>query len=146
MNEIPELNSSEKTANRAALMQQFAEWLLLPLAARDEAGLPRRQKGMAELLGVSQATLSVWKKDEKFQQFVGSHIRANFGAERLSKVIDALFETATEGQSASQVSAAKTLLGWYETERSASATELSELSDEELEMLARRELAQRTET
>ena len=138
---VSDLQATQGLGNRAALMQQFAEWLLLTPEGRNEAGLPATQKGMAELLGKSEATLSVWKKSDKFQRMVGRHVRSNFGADRLGRVIDALFDTATSSQSAAQVSAAKTLLGWYEHDNTGvEATDLEQLSDEELRLLAQRVL------
>jgi hypothetical protein len=128
-----------------ALMQEFAAWLLMLPEARAEAGLPARQRGVAELLGVSEATLSVWKKDKRFQQMVGHQVRADFSADRLGKVITALFETATETRGASQVSAAKTLLTWFEKDIGPEATiDYSALSDEELNALPIRDSDERT--
>jgi hypothetical protein len=143
---MSELSAQDQSVNKVAQMQQFAEWLLMPAAARIEAGLPAKQKGMAELLGKSQATLSMWKKEDQFQRLVNRHVRSVFGADRLGAVIDALYDTATSGSSAAQVSAAKTLLGWYErSDTTIQKDELSKLSDDELEMLARRADAERAD-
>lgn len=136
----------QESGNRAALQQQFAEWLLLTPSGRSEAGLPAKQRGMAELLGVSQATLSTWKKDAKFQRMMNRHVRANFGADRLGKVIDSLYEVAVNSNekstAAAQVSAAKTLLGWYEaSDTQVDAADLEQMSTEELRALAQRVLA-----
>lgn len=130
-----------ESVNRAAQQQQFAEWLLMTPAGRVEADLPRTQKEMAQLLGRSQATLSLWKKDERLQRMISRHVRASLG-ERLGYVIDALYEVAVgngAGTASAQVAAAKTLLGWYEKDGvPISAEELSDATDEELAMLARR--------
>lgn len=141
-----QLGPQESQLNTAALMQQFAEWLLLPPAERKKAGLPARQKGMAELLGRSEATLSMWKKNEKFQRMMNRHVRANFGADRLGRVIDSLYDVATgvdAPTAAAQVSAAKTLLNWYETgaEATVEAGDLEQMSTEELRVLAQRVLS-----
>lgn len=137
------MDSSPETAKlkRQSVMESFATWLLMSPASRREAGLPASQKGMAEVLGVSQAYLSQIKKDKHFQTMVSRTVRADFGAERFSLVINALFETATNGSGSAQVSAAKTLLGWYEKDEAALAAEdLTQLSDKELRALAARVL------
>lgn len=136
-------SGTSKSVNRVSLMEQFAEWLLMTPSARGEAALPSTQKGLAELLGVSEATLSVWKKDEKFQRMVSRHVRANFGAERLGRIIDALFDVATEGSGQAQVSAAKTLLTWHGAQVEAPVAEdLEHLSNDELRALAQRVLTE----
>jgi hypothetical protein len=133
---------SETQLERAAQMQQLAEWVLMDREARVEAGLPATQKGMAELFGKSEATLSAWKKDEAFQRMVSRHVRTRFGAEGLGSVINALFVTATETRGSAQVSAAKTLLSWYDRDEKAIAPEdLAQMSITDLKALAQRVLA-----
>lgn len=131
---------------KAAGLPVLAEWLLTPPSARAKAGLPATQKGMAELLGVSEPTITVWKRSKELQSIVSSHLRTNFGTERLSKVIDALYDTATGDSSASQVAAAKTLLQWHKEDvQSVSAQDLRDLPQEELDALLKRVLAKEVE-
>lgn len=136
-------DSQSMKERKAAGLPVLAEWLLMLPSAREAAGLPATQKGLAELLGVSEPTITVWKKTKELQAVVSQHLRTNFGADRLGRVIDALYETATDGSGAAQVSAAKTLLQWHKEDvESVSAQDLRDLPKHELDALMRRVLAQ----
>lgn len=131
---------------RDAGLPVLAEWLLMLPDARRDAGYPATQKGLAELLGVSEPTITVWKKSRQLQSVVSQHLRTNFGADRLGRVIDALFETATNGSGSSQVSAAKTLLQWHKEDvESVTIQDLHDMPQQELETLMQRVFATEVE-
>ena len=101
---------------------------------------------MAELLGVSEATITVWKKTKQLQAVVSQHLRTIFGSDRLGRVIDALYDTAVNGVGSAQVSAAKTLLQWHKEDvESFTAQDMKDLPDDELDALFERVKAEDSE-
>ena len=143
MSELRKRNAKEI---RDAGLPVLAEWLLMLPEAREESGLPDTQKGLAELLGVSEATITVSKKTKQLQAVVSQHLRTNFGADRLGRVIDALFDHAVNGVGASQVSAAKTLLQWHKEDVEAfTAQDMKDLPDDEVDALFERVKAEDSE-
>ena len=143
MSELRKRNAKEI---RDAGITVLAEWLLMLPKAREDAGFPATQKGLAELLGVSEAAITVWKKTKQLQAVVSQHLRTNFGADRLGRVIDALFDHAVNGVGASQVSAAKTLLQWHKEDVEAfTAQDMKDLPADEVDALCERVKAEDSE-
>ena len=143
---MSESNGRSAKEIRDAGLPVLAEWLLMLPHARSESGLPDTQKGLAELLGVSEATITVWKKTKQLQAVVSQHLRTNFGADRLGRVIDALYDHAVNGVGASQVSAAKTLLQWHKEDVEAfTAQDMKDLPDDEVDALFERVKAEDSE-
>lgn len=133
--EIPSgVEHNSETAKRAR-MEFFSEWLVTPPAHR----VPSTQKELADMIGVSEWTLTQYKKDKVFQAMIVARAREAFGAQRLVDVIDSLYQIALGDAKTAAVQAAKTLLGWYQDTHSDVPMELAHLSDEELATLAQRD-------
>lgn len=102
------LNYSELSANK----QTFIDWLATPEFARNI----KTQRELAKNLGVSEVTLSRWKKDNEIVQFVAKRKKEIAGVELLPKVIDALAVRATKVNIEGQKYATKDaelFLKWY---------------------------------
>lgn len=72
---------------RAAEFLQFVQWFALPSAERE----PQTQKGFAVLVGVSEDSLTDWKKRPEFRALVGYLLR-EWMWERTPDIIDGLYE------------------------------------------------------
>jgi len=69
---------------------RFIEWIATPQYLRE----PKFQKDLAELIGVSEDTLTDWKRHPQFPLLLQSKISA-WIKERVPDVIGALYETAS---------------------------------------------------
>lgn len=88
-------------------VRRFIEWLTTIRDQRD----PRTQTELATELGVSPATLGLWKKDSDFLAAWEYQYRRTTGSpERQQAVLDALHETAIDRTDPRQVPAARAYL------------------------------------
>lgn len=135
-----------------ALQDLFIDWLLDP--ERDGS-----QNQWAKDHGIVPSTIFRWKTDDPyFAKELDQRMREhNVSPDRIQKVIDALFASATNPDNRGQVSAAKLLLEYLElftptskrVNEKRTTLDASQLSDDELEALiaegAQRELQSRKE-
>ena len=129
-------NASQKGDN-ADKSSILIDWLLTPKELRE----PKTLEALAELLGVTSATLRNWRKEPVFQREMTDRARGQARVEMLPEIIDALFATATS-KSPQQPAAAKLLLDFMEKVQPAKAIDVSALSPEELHELAMAALSQ----
>jgi DNA-binding XRE family transcriptional regulator len=118
-------NSAEAKRARQAL---YLEWLALPRESRD----PRTKTEMAAKLGCTIQTLISYEKDPAFCNEVSRRLGMTFKVDRLSQVFEALYQTATDVTSKSQVAASRTILEWFDKTQAVTATDFSEMTDEQL--------------
>lgn len=132
---IPDPDDRGNSARRARF-EILAEWLLTTPADRARHDLPETQSELAELLGVSAAAVSQWKKSREFQKVMNRNLRQHFGTERLKEVMGNMYELAVS-DTPQAVPAARVLLGFLEkTEQETDLeAEVASLTDEELERL-----------
>ena len=71
------------------LQQQFGMWLGLPYSARE----PKLEKDLAEQMGVTPKSLSVWKNDPIVQQAKVNAVKTLAGKHTLS-VVNKMIEKA----------------------------------------------------
>ncbi len=115
-------------------MRLYLEWLATPASQR----LPRSKKEFASSLGVDVSTLYKYERDPWFQKEFQRLTRGLFKVEKAQRVVDTLFEIATDPLNRNAVSAARTLLEWMDkTHDAEQGIDLSELSEEELLDLAK---------
>ncbi len=93
--------------------QEFVEWIAQPAKLRD----PKDQIGLAQKLGVDNATLSDWKKVEGFWDEVRK-LRKDWVQDKVSNILLGVYSKALKGD----VNAAKLLM-----EYSNEFTETSEI-------------------
>lgn len=136
----------KSTVARRQRYEILAEWTLTSDHERVRLGMPSTQAMLAEVLGVSSAAVSQWKKSAEFTRIMGAHLRAHFGAERLAHVVDNMYRIAT-GDTGQSVPAARTLLDYMQksSEKMGIEDELEDLTDEELETLYQAMLRRRAE-
>ena len=72
---------------------EFARWSAIPSGQRE----PDTQKELAEVIGVSEDTLTDWKKRPEFWTLVGLFLR-EWMREKTPDVIDGLFSKITDGK------------------------------------------------
>lgn len=92
--------------------QAFIDWLATPEFARNI----KTQRELAKKLGVSEVTLSRWKKDENIIRIVADRKKKLAGVELLPRVIDALADRAIRTDEDGQKYAnkdAELFLKWY---------------------------------
>jgi hypothetical protein len=83
--------------------QRFMEWLCTPQGKRE----PSTMEVLSQELGLTRRTLSNWKKDDEFLEHWEKMYRRTVGSpERLQKVYDTLFQTATDPDDPKHVQAA----------------------------------------
>lgn len=112
----------------------YVEWLVTPKAMRE----PATKTVLAETLGVTLRTLNLWEKTPFVMKEVSRRTKNQAKVTKASDVLEALYTTATDTESARQVSAAKVFLDYIETSvEEVTAEELADMKPEELmEMLA----------
>ena len=72
--------------------KDFALWLVTPTWERE----PDSQAKWAVAHGMNRATLSVWKKDSRFQRYLNDLANEyNLSPDRVQEVMNALFQAAT---------------------------------------------------
>lgn len=101
-------NYNELTANKKA----FVDWLATPEFERDI----KTQRQLAEKLGVSEVTLSRWKKDNDIIHNIVQRKKELAGVMGLPKVIDALMAraVATKGKNKKYATKdAELFLKWF---------------------------------
>lgn len=115
-------------------MELYLEWLLTPPSRRQ----PKTKADFAASLGVDRSTLYKYERDPVFQREYQRLSRGLFKVEKAEKVIDTLFQIATDPDNRNAVSAARTLLEWMDKgTESEQGIDLSEMSEDELLQLAR---------
>jgi hypothetical protein len=78
------------------LFYEYCKWASLPTPLRE----PKTQKEWAKKWGVTEATLSIWKRKQKFWEMVAS-FRREWAKDKTSDVIYGLFRNAsTRGEAA----------------------------------------------
>lgn len=123
---------SQSDAKRAR-MEQYLDWLLTPEDERD----PLTKTHMAERLGVSLQTLHNYDGDRWLQDEYMRRARGHFKVAKFGRVLDTLYQIATNPSHKASVTAANAILRWVETNIEAERpTDLSEYSSEELMDLA----------
>lgn len=92
--------------------QTFVDWLATPDFAKEI----KTQRELAKKLGVSEVTLSRWKKDEDIIKMVTKRKKELAGVELLPRVIDAIAVRATKTNKEGQKYATKDaelFLKWF---------------------------------
>lgn len=122
---------SDRQARRQR-MAVYLAWLLQPKDERE----PRTKKDMADRLGVTFQTLLNYERDPDFSTEVRRQLGQAFRVDRLPALFESLYRTATEPENPRQVQAARTLLEWWGKPDLEAATDLADLTAEELEKIA----------
>lgn len=111
--------------------QAFLDWL----CTIKEERVPEHQYQLAEKLNMSESTLSAWKKEPDFLARWDAQYRRTTGSpERMQRVLDMLYETATDRSDPRQVAAAKEYRNAVEG-----------VSPQQYELTIRKDLAQMTD-
>ena len=122
------LKEDPREAKRAR-MEEYLEWLLTPDDERD----PPLKTQMAARLGVSLQTLHNYDSDRWLQDEYMRRARGHFKVAKFGRVLDTLYQIATNPSHKSSVTAANAILRWVseniETEK---PVDLSEYSEEEI--------------
>lgn len=96
----PNISQSE----RERLWQEYLDWLCTVKEERD----PQHQKDFAIKIGVADSTLLNWRRNPDFLARWDAQYRRTTGSpERMQRVLDMLYETATDRTDPRQVAAAK---------------------------------------
>lgn len=133
----PELTASEA---KRARMEEYLDWLLTPEGERD----PSLKTQLAERLGVSLQTLHNYDGDRWLQDEYMRRARGHFKVAKFGRVLDTLYQIATNPSHKASVTAANAILRWVETNiETESTVDLSKYTDEEI-MDAAVRLAQQT--
>lgn len=107
----------------------LVQWLVTPKQARD----PSTKTALAAELGVTTRTLNLWEKTPFVMRRVSQETKNQAKVQNASTVLEALYVTATNSESARQVSAAKVYLDYIDgAVDEVSAEELAEMSPAEL--------------
>ena len=114
---------------KQARMMAYMEWVLLPKEKRE----PRTKQAVADLLGVTTATLINYDKDPTFQGEAQRRLGSVFRVDRLPNVFQTLYKIATDSENPRAVSAAKTLMDWSEQLGGQVGFDLTGYTDEQLE-------------
>jgi len=113
--------------------ERFAEWIATPRGVRN----PEKFEELSKVLGVSQPTLSRWRKRPDIRARAKEIVdEAVGGPERVRMVLDKIVDQALAGQAKQQelfLRYAGMLVDRRVTERVMTYTDVEELSDEELE-------------
>lgn len=120
-----------------ARMDVYVEWLVTPAAFRQ----PRTKGELGNLLGVSTETLRRYEQDPWLKAEYLRRSRAAFTVSRAADVIDTLYQRATDPHDPQGVTAAKTLMQFFEASdkrEGAEQVDLSAMTDDELVELALR--------
>lgn len=127
--------SDNTREGRIARMEAYVEWLLTPESERQ----PRYKKDLAAALGVSTNTLRKYDHDPWVRKEYLKRSRVSFTVSRAADVIETLYQRATDPHDPQGVTAAKTLMGYFQAhdEKEQDKTvDLSELTADELVKLA----------
>jgi len=117
--------SSQTRESQEVLVQ----WLVTPKSSRE----PQTKSALADLLGVTTRTLNLWEKTPHVMRRVSQETKNQAKVQNASTVLEALYDTATNVESARQVSAAKVYLDYIDgAVEEVTAEELAEMSAEEL--------------
>lgn len=130
---------ADKTNRDGALvrMDVLVEWLVTPAKLR----LPRTKKELANALGVSTETLRKYESDPWVRKEFLKRSRSAFTVARAADVIDTLYQRATDATDPQGVSAARTLMQFFEgidQDTGAEHVDLSAMSKDDLVELAMR--------
>lgn len=123
--------SAPMSDSQAKQMRQAAyiEWLVLPRELRD----PPTKRAVADLLGVTTATLLNYEKERSFKDEVQRRLGAAFRVDDLSDVFASLVTQAKDTSNPRSVAAAKVLVEWSERSSDLEGIDFSQYSDEEIE-------------
>lgn len=128
------------SAGKRERMATYVDWLLTPESERT----PKTKKDLADLLGITPATLRNYTQDAWLQKEIGNRAKATAKIERLPEILDSLFNQAVDEQNPRSVAAAGKYLDYLtKTEEVRETADLTEMSDEDLVKLLS-EILQRT--
>jgi hypothetical protein len=130
---------ADKTNRDGALvrMDVLVEWLVTPAQLR----MPRTKKELATALGVSTETLRKYETDPWVRKEFLKRSRSAFTVARAADVIDTLYQRATDATDPQGVSAARTLMQFFENvdqDTGSEHVDLSAMSRDDLVELAMR--------
>jgi hypothetical protein len=130
---------ADKTNRDGALvrMDVLVEWLVTPAQLRR----PRTKKELATALGVSTETLRKYETDPWVRKEFLKRSRSAFTVARAADVIDTLYQRATDATDPQGVSAARTLMQFFENvdqDTGSEHVDLSAMSRDDLVELAMR--------
>lgn len=120
-----------------ARMDVFVEWLVTPKALRN----PTTKKALAALLDVSSETLRRYETDPWLKTEFLRRSRAAFTVARASDVLETLYTRAMDPNDPQGVTAARTLMSFFEAadkHEGAESVDLSSMTNDELVELALR--------
>lgn len=110
-------------------MAVYLDWLLTPESERT----PKTKTALAELLGVSTATLRNYSQDSWLQSNLSERSRSTARVERLPSILESLYRQAVDPDNPRSVQASKVYLDYLaKTEAITQATDFSNMSDAEL--------------
>jgi hypothetical protein len=117
---------------------RFIEWLTTPPAARQ----PPTEAEFARMLDVHVKTLYNWKHDREFREvWQGETDQVIGDLDKRQRVIDALYDAASDPRNPRHVTAAKVYLDAIKQmspERESGAKAIGMLTDAELELMIKR--------
>jgi hypothetical protein len=123
---------------------RFIEWLTTPPAARQ----PATEAEFARMIDVHVKTLYNWKHDREFREtWQGETDQIIGDLDKRQRVLDALFEAASDARNPRHVSAAKLYLEAIREmspERESQGKAIGLLTDAELALMIDRNLAEST--
>ena len=121
---------------------RFIEWLTTPPAARD----PATEAEFARMIDVHVKTLYNWKHDREFREvWQGETDQVIGDLDKRQRVLDALYEAASDPRNPRHVSAAKLYLESIREmspERESQSKAVGMLTDAELELMIQRTVAE----
>jgi hypothetical protein len=121
---------------------RFIEWLTTPPAARN----PETEAEFARMIDVHVKTLYNWKHDREFREvWQGETDQVIGDLDKRQRVLDALYEAASDPRNPRHVSAAKLYLESIREmspERESQAKAVGMLTDAELELMIQRTVAE----
>jgi len=100
MNQNPK--KSEKKLYKKADYREFVKFYALPTVFREEEYGFKTEKAFAEHYGLSQDSLTDWKKRPEFEKDVDEQLK-KWGADKTPEVIAALFRTILKEGKAAEV-------------------------------------------
>ena len=137
-------STADKTREGAiARMDVYVEWLITPKELRN----PRTKKDLAILLGVSDNTLRRYESDSWLKTEFIRRSRAAFTVARASDIIETLYVRAMDPNDPQGVTAARTLMQFFEAQdknQGAESVDLSAMTSDELVELAMRVAGSKT--
>jgi transposase-like protein len=133
--------------NKDFLWEAYVAWLCTPVSERE----PRTQTELAEQFAVAPNTLREWRQNPDFLRLWETQFRRTVGSpERMQKVLDTLYRTATDPDDPKHVQAAAKYVEIVEGARpqkvEVSLSRAVDLTDEQLEeMLASKAAVEATQ-